>query len=125
MSRTKRKREEKHQLKWPYFKVEAALKVEDGTFDIIRITKYARIVRRGRCLIALPVEEGDTKDIRIFESDSGSKRFKEPVNNKLVNRRRRAQDKRELRKELLNLDYSGNYSVWNGKDSESQWDYFY
>ncbi len=40
-----------------------------------------------------------------------------------VNRRRRANDRQELWRELNNEDYAGNYSKWNCKDA-NHWGYW-
>lgn len=38
-----------------------------------------------------------------------------------VNRARTAKDKRELYKEVNQVDYIGNYSKWNCKDADPWW----
>lgn len=104
---------ERNQLSW-YSNIESprvGTVLGNGSWDRWGLQKvYARGASFGGGLcLTQKVAPGNRKEIKIFESDAGSKRFKTKVLKKKLNRKQRAKLKRELEKELSNNNYDGSY----------------
>lgn len=85
---------------------------------------FERYARRSRWIDSASEEEIDRRRAKYYTRTDKFFYFNLPkAFRRMVNRQRRAYDRRELHRELTHYEYEGLYDRWNGKTGNA-WGYW-